>query len=162
VASPEGDEELFVGGKIDRVDVGVGRAVVFDYKTGGKRTSYAAQVQPEALCESAWQLPLYAAAVAAELELPSVTAHFYTLLDAGVTRPVGDEALIALDSARRARWRDEGGRNVGDALWAVARAMRGGDFRVAPRLDACERCHLEAACRVVRPPPDLVEPEGGE
>jgi hypothetical protein len=134
---------------------------VVDYKAG-RRPSVQAQARPEALCDTAWQLPLYAAAVATQLELPHVVAHFYTLGDGGVTRPVGDEALLALDRERRARWRDEGARNLGDALWEVARAMRAGAFHVAPRPDACERCRREAACRVVRAPPDLPDPEAAE
>jgi hypothetical protein len=152
---------LYVGGKIDRVDVGLGRAVVFDYKTGVK-ARYSAQVQPDALCARAWQLPVYAAAVAAELGVPDVAAHFYTLYDAEVTRPVADEGLIALEGPTRTRRRDEGGRNVADEAWALHRRMSQGEFAVAPAVDACDRCHMEAACRVVRqlPEPDELSPDG--
>jgi hypothetical protein len=48
-----------------------------------------------------------------------------------------------------------GRRNLGDALWEVVATMRGGDFAVRPREGACERCRMEAACRVQRG----VEPE---
>jgi hypothetical protein len=152
---------LYLGGKIDRVDVGAERAVVFDYKTGVK-SRYSAQVQADALCDRAWQLPVYAAAIAAELGVREVSAHFYTLYDAGMTRAVADAGLIALDAESRALRQKSGGRNVADEAWARVRRMREGEFAVAPALDACDRCHMEAACRVVRqvPEPDEVIQEG--
>jgi hypothetical protein len=153
----EAQPKLYLGGKIDRVDVGPERAVVFDYKTGVK-ARYSAQVQPDALCDRAWQLPVYAAAIAAELGVSEVAAHFYTLYDAEVTRPVQDGGLIALDERGRARQREAGGRNVADQAWALHLRMRQGEFFVAPAIDACDRCHMEAACRVVRQLPEPGEP----
>jgi RecB family exonuclease len=119
---------VWLEGKIDRVDVGDGRAVVLDYKTG-RRASYAAQVADEALCVTAWQLPIYAMAARAELGV-AVEARFYSLREAQPTRAVREPADFA------------------ERLSAVHAAMRGGDFAVRPREDACERCNMEHACRV--------------
>ena len=116
-------------GKIDRIDVGDGRAVVLDYKTGSKKP-LAEQVKEDALCVTSWQLPIYAAAARAELGLPSVEAIFYSLRDAAPTRAVQEPADFA------------------ERLGALHATMRGGDFAVRPREEACERCGMEAACRV--------------
>jgi hypothetical protein len=157
VTFPDG-APIFLQGSIDRIDLGTGRAVVLDYKTGGRR-SYAAHVKPEALCVTAWQLPIYAAAVRAELGAAvAVEARFYALRDAELTDAVDDPDLIALDDLGRARARARGVPNVADALGEVHRAMRAGDLAVRPREDACERCRMEAACRVMREAP-VEEPE---
>jgi hypothetical protein len=121
--------DVWVRGKIDRIDIAEGRAVVFDYKIGLKR-SYAEQIKDDALCVTGWQLPIYAAAARAELGLPSVEARFYSLREASVTKAVQEPADFA------------------ERLGALYATMRGGDYAVRPREDACERCGMEAACRV--------------
>ncbi|MDB4969149.1 MAG: hypothetical protein JWN44_4838 [Myxococcales bacterium] len=121
--------DVWVRGKIDRIDIGEGRAVVFDYKLGLKR-SYADQIKDEALCVTGWQLPIYAAATRAELGLPSVEARFYSLREASVTKSVQEPPDFA------------------ERLAALYATMRSGDYAVRPREDACERCGMEAACRV--------------
>jgi hypothetical protein len=128
IAAPDGDA-VYLSGKIDRIDVGDGRAVVFDYKPGSKRI-YQALLSADASCVTAWQLPIYAAAVRAELGIESVAACFYSLKDAATTRAVSAPAHFAT------------------ALVQLVRPLRSGDFTVRPRADACERCDMVAACRV--------------
>jgi len=124
---PFGD--VWVRGKIDRIDVGVGRAMVLDYKTGGKK-GLAEQAKDDALCVTSWQLPIYAAAARVELGLSSVEASFYSLREAALTRAVREPA------------------DFEDKLSALHARMRAGDFAVRPVEEACERCGMEAACRV--------------
>jgi ATP-dependent helicase/nuclease subunit B len=128
---PFGD--VWLKGKIDRIDLGPGssptRAVVLDYKTG-RRDAYRAQIADEALCVTGWQLPIYAAAARAELPVTEVEARFYSLREAALTRAVQEPPDFA------------------ERLGAVYATMRAGDFAVRPREDACERCGMEAACRV--------------
>ena len=121
--------DVWVRGKIDRIDVGDERAVVLDYKTGSKKP-LAEQVKEDALCVTSWQLPIYAAAARAELKLPQVEAIFYSLRDAAATKAVSEPADFV------------------EKLGALHATMRGGDFAVRPREEACERCGMEAACRV--------------
>jgi len=121
--------DVWVRGKIDRIDVGVGRAVVLDYKTGSKKP-LVEQVKEDALCVTSWQLPIYAAAARAELGLSSVEAMFYSLKEASPTKAVQEPADFA------------------ERLGALHARMRGGDFAVRPVEEACERCGMEAACRV--------------
>jgi hypothetical protein len=128
IRAPSGDD-VWLQGTIDRVDVGVERAVVLDYKAGAKKT-YGAQVGDEALCVTAWQLPIYAAATRAELGIADVDARFYSLRDGAPTKAVREPPQFA------------------EALGELHRSMRAGDFSVRPREDACDRCHMEAACRV--------------
>lgn len=124
--------QVWLEGKIDRIDVGAARAVVLDYKTGLRR-SYAEHLKDEAICVTGWQLPIYARAVRDELGHDVVDAHFYSLREAATTRAVREP----VDFAER--------------LAAVHAAMRGGDFAVRPREEACDRCGMEAACRVRQP-----------
>jgi ATP-dependent helicase/DNAse subunit B len=131
VRAPDG-ADIWLKGQVDRVDVGDGRAVVLDYKTGAKKT-YSQQIGDEALCVTAWQLPIYAVAVRADLDVSEVEARFYSLRDGAPTRAVREPPQFAA------------------ALGDVYRAMRAGDFSVRPREDACERCNMEAACRVRQP-----------
>jgi hypothetical protein len=121
--------DVWLRGKIDRIDVGPGRAVVLDYKTGSKKP-LVEQVRQDALCVTSWQLPIYAAAARAELGLPSVEAMFYSLKEASPTKPVQEPPDFA------------------ERLGALHAQMRGGDFAVRPVEEACERCGMEAACRV--------------
>jgi ATP-dependent helicase/nuclease subunit B len=121
--------DVWLKGKIDRIDLGTERAVVLDYKTG-RKTTYTSQLADEALCVTAWQLPIYAAVVKSELSLPHVEAAFYSLRDAQVTRAVPSPDTLP------------------QRLEEVHASMRAGSFMVAPRQDACERCGMEAACRV--------------
>ena len=121
--------DVWVRGKIDRIDVGAGRAVVLDYKTGSKKP-LDEQVRDDALCATSWQLPIYAAAARAELQLPSVEALFYSLKEAKPTKAVQEPPDFA------------------ERLHALHARMRGGDFAVRPVEEACERCGMEAACRV--------------
>lgn len=121
--------EVWLKGKIDRIDLSPSRAVVLDYKTG-RRESYRAQISDEALCVTGWQLPIYAAAARAELQVAEVEARFYSLREAALTRAVQEPP------------------DFGVRLGAVYATMRAGDFAVRPREDACERCGMEAACRV--------------
>jgi hypothetical protein len=125
---PDGGD-VWLKGQVDRVDVGEGRAVVLDYKIGSKKT-YSAQVGDDALCVTAWQLPIYAVAVRSELGISDVDARFYSLRDGEPTKPVREPP------------------NFAAALGALHQLMRAGDFSVRPREDACERCNMEAACRV--------------
>ena len=139
-SSSDGDAPIYLHGVIDRIDVGPDLAVVLDYKSSA-RQSYTASVKPEALCDTAWQLPIYAAAARAELgsEL-KIEARFYSLRDVETTDAVSGDDGVALDDLGRQRARDQGKRNLGDELWTLHRRMRGGDFTVQPREGACDRC----------------------
>jgi ATP-dependent helicase/nuclease subunit B len=121
--------DVWVRGKIDRIDVGPGRAVVLDYKTGGKKP-LTEQIKEDALCVTSWQLPIYAAAARSELGLASVEARFYSLREAAPTRAVQEPPDFV------------------EKLGALHANMRAGDFAVRPVEEACERCGMEAACRV--------------
>jgi RecB family exonuclease len=120
---------VWLAGKIDRIDMGDGQAVVLDYKAGRKQ-AYQPQTKESALCDSAWQLPLYALAARVELKVPSVEARFYSLREAEVSSAVREPA------------------DLEERLSALHAAMRAGEFPLRPREDACEKCNMEHACRV--------------
>src|SRR6185369_8916648 len=98
-------------------------------KTGSKN-GLREQAKEDALCVTSWQLPIYAAAARVELRLPVIEACFYSLRDAVPTKPVQEPADFV------------------EKLGALHARMRDGDFAVRPVDEACERCGMEAACRV--------------
>lgn len=147
------DSALHIGGIIDRIDVGPGRALVLDYKTG-RLKRYQDYLRSELLVTS-FQLPLYAAAAQADPAVraaagaagpPMVSARYYAVRQAQVTEALDDPALIALDPATR---QQAGEHNVAEAAYHLWRKLRGGDFRVAPR--TCDGCGLESVCRIAVP-----------
>jgi ATP-dependent helicase/nuclease subunit B len=121
--------DVWLRGKIDRIDVGIDRAVVLDYKTGAKQ-GLNAQIKDDALCVTSWQLPIYAAAARVELGVPHIEARFYSVKEASPTKPVTEPPDFA------------------ERLNVLHATMRAGDFAVRPREDACDKCGMEAACRV--------------
>jgi RecB family exonuclease len=152
VDSFDGERRIFLRGSIDRVDRGAGRAVVLDYKSGNRQGANQ-RLKPDALCVTSFQLPLYAAALHAAEPATAIEARYYILRDAYVTDPVDDPDRFGLDHASRERARARGVRNVADAVWDVYEAARAGGFAVRPREGSCERCGMQSACRVGRPPP---------
>jgi RecB family exonuclease len=154
------DGALHIGGVIDRIDLGPGRALVLDYKTG-RMQRYQHYLREE-LLKTSFQLPLYAAAAQADPVIlqataadalsaapPRVTARYYAVREAQVTEALDDQVLVALDPATRLA---AGEHNVAEAAYKLWRRLRGGDFRVAPR--TCDGCGLETVCRIAVPSVD--------
>lgn len=156
------DDALHIAGVIDRIDIGPGRALVLDYKTGQIRR-YQDYLRSELLVTS-FQLPLYAAAVQADPRVQalavdraqeggslsgtapasvSVSARYYAVRQAAVSAPLQDEGLFALSGPSR---RQAGDHNVAEVAYRLWRRLRSGDFRVAPK--TCEGCGAEAVCRI--------------
>ncbi|MCS6915825.1 MAG: PD-(D/E)XK nuclease family protein [Myxococcales bacterium] len=156
ISSPgeQGEMPLHIHGVIDRVDVGPGRALILDYKTG--RLERYEHILRHDLLVTSFQLPLYAAALRSDPVLAElgpgpveVRARYYSLRSARTTRAeLADQELISLDPQVVARARE---RNVAEVSYRLWRRLRDGDFRVDPK--SCEGCGLEAACRVVLLPP---------
>lgn len=150
-----GDDALHIAGVIDRIDIGPGRALVLDYKTGQIRR-YQEYLRSE-LLRTSFQLPLYAAAVQADPQVAAragvaaaegarslqVSARYYAVRQAAVSPALSDEGLFALAGPARAA---AGEGNVAEVAYRLWRRLRSGDFRVAPK--TCEGCGLESVCRI--------------
>ncbi|HEV8324531.1 MAG TPA: PD-(D/E)XK nuclease family protein [Myxococcota bacterium] len=174
--SPDGAETVHLYGRIDRVDRG-GAAVpggaaaglpgepssgpvgVVDYKSG-PLPPLRKLVEPDALGETEFQLPVYLAVVARDLAPGATDLHavYLSLRDRGATKdlagqlaPAQRAALVALDPAARAALRTASGAarapaNLADAVWRLVERVRAGDFAVRPR--DCTFCDYARACRV--------------
>lgn len=158
----QSDGALHIFGIIDRIDIGPGRALVLDYKTGQIRR-YQDYLRAQLLVTS-FQLPLYAAAVRADPRVQAlaaggarqgdevagsseaglqVSARYYAVRQAAVSAPLADDGLFALSGAER---KQAGKHNVAEVAYRLWRQLRSGDFRVAPK--TCEGCGMEAVCRI--------------
>lgn len=140
------DAVLHIAGIVDRIDIGPGRAVVLDYKSG----SLARYAGTSKLLHTVFQLPLYAAALSVDPHVLSragghvtVSARYYAVRQASLTPPLTDPALLTLDPAVR---REVGDANAAESAYHLWQKLRQGDFRVAPR--TCEGCQLHAVCRI--------------
>jgi len=145
----DGDEEVRLRGRIDRVDADGERLLVIDYKNGRDPRAAAAQLSEEALGVTSFQAPAYVMAAARELPgRRELAASFLLLRPAERTRPAvfgaGDGFLVA-EPVRRAEDRAAGGSSFADAVVALVRKARGGEFPIASR--DCSRCGFGAVCR---------------
>lgn len=154
-AETAGDDALHIAGIIDRIDIGPGRALVLDYKTGQIKR-YQDYLRTE-LLRTSFQLPLYAAAVQADPQVAAraglggegasdrlqVSARYYAVRQATVSAPLSDGGLFALAGPARTAAAEH---NVAEVAYRLWRRLRDGDFRVAPK--TCEGCGLESVCRI--------------
>lgn len=150
-----GDDALHIAGIIDRIDIGPGRALVLDYKTGQIKR-YQDYLRTE-LLRTSFQLPLYAAAVQADPQVAAraglggegaaerlqVSARYYAVRQATVSTALSDGGLFALAGPMRTTAAEH---NVAEVAYRLWRRLRDGDFRVAPK--TCEGCGLESVCRI--------------
>jgi ATP-dependent helicase/DNAse subunit B len=146
VEGTDGEDAVLLGGRVDRVDLARDddglRAALFDYKSG-TLGRFKSELKEAAFADTSWQLPIYAAAVRAQLGAGDVRMHYYSLRHLEVR---GADAPPWLSFARGD---DPDAPTLGDHVARHVRAMREGRFEVAPRTDACAVCGMQAACRVV-------------
>ncbi|MBS2026149.1 MAG: PD-(D/E)XK nuclease family protein, partial [Deltaproteobacteria bacterium] len=165
--SPGGEESLVVRGAIDRVDrrpalEGRRSLLVLDYKSRSIE-GLREQLRPARWTEPDFQLLVYALALRAKHPDVIVDAALYSLKSAEQTLglreaaskkkpPVDLAAILELDPAARARLRQSEPevRNVADAAWELASALRAGTMPVQPL--GCDWCQLKPVCRIVALP----------
>jgi ATP-dependent helicase/DNAse subunit B len=146
-----GETDVFVEGKVDRVDTGPASIAVLDYKSGRIETG---KKLLERLLTTEFQLPLYLYAARASGEGRLVRGawlslrdgkHFEfedTLRDYGVT--LSD--LLSVDPAVRERMKATGGKNLANEVHALLSRLRAGNFAIRP-LD-CTYCEYRSVCRI--------------
>jgi RecB family exonuclease len=139
-----------LGGRIDRVDVGEGRAGVIDYKTRKVETR---KDRAEGLLKTEWQLPIYAYAVRAaglgasvDGALVSTRHGQKTLAELAKGAGVTVDELLATDEITQARLAREGKPNLGTEVAKLVGQLRAGDFAARP-ID-CQYCPYRAVCRI--------------
>jgi len=147
-AGRDGEHDVFLNGKIDRIDVGPDGAGVVDYKAGKK-----SKTASKDLLTSDFQLPAYVLALRQALQLPRVDAAWLYLSDHDasslsklVSRTQTLDELMATDLATRERLEKEGKKNLANAVHAIAGQLRAGD--VGARPEDCGRCSFKAVCRI--------------
>ncbi len=147
-AARSGEQDVFLNGKIDRIDLGPGGAGVVDYKGGKKNRNAKAE-----LLLSDFQLPAYVLALRQGLGVPKADAAWLYLGDHDATtlsKLIGKEQsldeLMAVDLPTRERVATEGKKNFANSVHALAGQLRAGDVGARP-VD-CGRCSFKAVCRI--------------
>jgi ATP-dependent helicase/DNAse subunit B len=151
----DGSKPIFIGGKIDRVDVGGGRAAVVDYKSASAR--YLRKKIRERLLDNDFQLVTYLALVQGVLGHEVIDAAFVSLRDHEVVRlsEVLEERglplqqLLKLGTRERNEVVEKGSPNYAHKVWSLVHQMRAGQFPVRS-LD-CTHCDFAGVCRVHSP-----------
>jgi len=159
VLMTEKDTALTLGGvrlrlKIDRADtLEAGALAVIDYKSG-RVTAPTAWFRPR---PEGTQLGLYVLALKAAVPTRPVEAAAYAQIKAGqikVSGVVADDALWPdLTLPMKARKDAQGWRDLEqywmDTLTELGEEFQRGEARVTPRnAQACQRCDLQALCRI--------------
>lgn len=146
-AARRGERDVYLTGRMDRVDVGEGVVGVLDYKTSVKRSLGQDFLRRE------FQMAFYLLAVRSLL--PDVTPtggwlglgknELKTILSA-LPKDGSVDELLATDELSRARLEKAGRPNLANAVFGVLGRIRGGDFGARP-ID-CEYCELKPVCRI--------------
>ena len=160
VRAPDSDERIYLHGLIDRIDLGPGKAVVLDYKSGAQAALLVAGQDRRAVRQLL---------AAAHLRCGGARRAGA----GGVGRGASSTRCAIVETTkpstaaiwwRSMTWDGSARARRVDPTWVTRsgrlhRTMRGGDFTVRPREDACQRCRMEAACRVMRAvdDPEVVE-----
>jgi ATP-dependent helicase/DNAse subunit B len=155
IPSGDGKNVIYLGGKLDRVDVGQGRAAVVDYKSASAR--YLRVKMHERLMESDFQLLTYLMLIQGVQRLKVVDAAFVSLRDHEVVRLSEEltqrewplQSLLALAPHEREEARDRGVLPYADKVWSLVDQMRAGQFPVRP-VD-CNHCDFAGVCRIHAP-----------
>lgn len=150
-AALEGERDVHVRGRIDRVDVLPGQVGVLDYKTSPKDRGEAA----EALLTFDFQLPFYLWAMRQHRPGAAVTGAWVgikrpkslRLEDVLAAKNEGDVAgLLAADAPTRRQLAEEEKPNLPNAVHGLLAKLRAGDF--GARATSCRYCELKAVCRI--------------
>ena len=148
----EGELEVKLRGRLDRVDASADRLVLLDYKDARAGSAYRAKLEREALGETNFQVPAYLMAAARALPGRGQLEASYLLLRSAERLPPfacdAVDPLFAAGEEERAAARASGARPFGDAVLAAVRRIRGGDLPIASR--DCGGCGLGAVCRFER------------
>jgi ATP-dependent helicase/nuclease subunit B len=145
----EGDDAVFMRGRLDRVDAAPGRLLLIDYKDSRAEAEHRKKLDPDALGETNFQVPAYLMAAARALPGRSQVAATYLLLRSAERlapfRASSGDPLFAQQAAARAAARDAGVRPFADAVVEAVRSVRAGALPIASR--DCGGCPFGAVCR---------------
>jgi RecB family exonuclease len=152
LAIPTEDGEILLQGRIDRVDADGRRLLVVDYKNTRSMQPSRERLSEEALGTTSFQAPVYLLAASRELPGREELAATFSLLRSGEraspwTTTPGDP-FLALDLARRAEVRAEGGKTLADGVVAAVGRIRAGSLPVLST--DCTGCPFGAVCRFPR------------
>ncbi|MDP1827283.1 MAG: PD-(D/E)XK nuclease family protein [Archangium sp.] len=140
------ERDVFLTGRMDRVDVAEGVVGVLDYKTSVKRSL------GQDFLRSEFQMAMYLLAVKALMPGAVPTGAWLGLGRAelkGVSSVLGGSSvqdLLAVDEFSRARLAKEGRPNLANSVHGLLGKLRTGDFGARP-VD-CAYCELKPVCRI--------------
>lgn len=147
-AALPGETDVFLRGRIDRIDeVGEG-LVAIDYKSSGRTK----RDEGASLLVSDFQMPLYLLVLKQQTKGPVDAAWVgVKKREALKLREVLDdddsvEALLAVDAASRAKAAEAGTHNLANSVHGLLKRLRGGDFGARP--STCRYCDFKPVCRI--------------
>ncbi len=148
-AARPGEADVYLNGKIDRVDLGPTGAGIVDYKAGKKKGNDASR----RLLVSDFQLPAYVLALRQTLGVTQSDAawlflgdHEPLMLSELLVKKQTLDELMRLDLEGREQVEREEKKNLANAVHAVVGKLRAGDVGARPQ--DCGLCNLGRVCRI--------------
>lgn len=149
-AALDGERDVYLRGRIDRVDASAGQVGVVDYKTSGKERAEMAL----ALLASDFQLPFYVWAMRQHRPGAALSGAWVgikkpralLLSDVLEARDGDVDGLLAHDAATRQALAEEGAPNLPNAVHGLLGRLRSGAF--GARATSCRYCDFRAVCRI--------------
>jgi hypothetical protein len=146
----DGEREVFIRGRIDRVDAGDGCAGVIDYKS----SSAAKKQRAGELLASDFQLPFYLLAVRQWLPGRALEGAWLALREREARSlaevlgalEVSVVELLATDEVTRGQLAADARPNLANAVHGLLGRLRQGDFGPRPR--DCRFCAMRPVCRI--------------
>jgi len=141
-----GERDVFLMGKMDRVDLCEGTVGVLDYKTSVKRSL------GQDFLRSEFQMAMYLLAVKALMPGATPTGAWLGLGKgelkqiSSIVGVEGVKDLLATDELTRARAERDGVPNLANSVHELLGRLRDGDFGARPV--SCEYCELKPVCRI--------------
>ncbi len=145
-----GEDVIHFEGTIDRLDMGGGEVGVIDYKSGKLSKSEL----KKKLLDSDFQLPLYLYAARASGHQGTNQAAWFSLRTGEVIHlsevlegdAVELEELLSTEPQVRAKLAAEAKPNLANAVEALVRTVRAGEFAMRPK--DCGSCGYRPVCRI--------------
>jgi len=147
--------EILVGGKIDRVDVGSDKVRVIDYKNSSSESFYRDLLKGEKMGVVNFQLPIYLAAVKEYMsrqkkKIDLMEATFYLFRKPKRIKPYvvkSSDPFFERGLKQRMKLKEQGRMNLFNHVSEIVQEAKSGDYSICPK--ECTFCEYTHICRFI-------------
>jgi len=148
-------KEIWVGGKVDRVDVGWDKVRVIDYKNSSSESFYRDLLKGEKMGVINFQLPVYLAAVKEYMigqkkKIDLMEGTFYLFRKSKRIKPYvvkSSDPFFERDLNQRMKLKEQGRVNLFNQISEIVEGAKSGDYSICPK--DCTFCEYTHICRLI-------------